>query len=78
MLEPRVEEIAEAIHDAVKGSGVRLGNWSVAYLTGGGLAINRGGRDFLSAKLIALCVSCRAKPASSPALYIPACWVCWI
>ena len=51
VLEPRVEEIAEAIHDAVKGSGVRLGNWSVAYLTGGGLAINRGGRDFLSAKL---------------------------
>ena len=37
--------------EEVKGSGVRLGNWSVAYLTGGGLAINRGGRDFLSAKL---------------------------
>jgi len=51
VLEPRVEEIAEAIYDAVKGSGVRLGNWSVAYLTGGGLAINRGGRDFLSSKL---------------------------
>jgi len=51
VLEPRVEEIAEAIHDAVKGSGVRLGSWSVAYLTGGGLAINRGAREFLSAKL---------------------------
>ena len=51
VLEPRVEEIAEAIHDAIKSSGVRLSNWSVTYLTGGGLAINRGGRDFLSAKL---------------------------
>jgi len=51
VLEPRVEEIAEAIHDAVKASGVRLGSWSVAYLTGGGLAINRGAREFLSAKL---------------------------
>lgn len=51
VLEPRVEEIAEAIRDAVKNSGVRLGNWSVAYLTGGGLILNRGGRDFLSNKL---------------------------
>jgi len=51
VLEPRVEEICEAIHDAIKGSGVRLSNWSVAYLTGGGLAANRGGRDFLSGKL---------------------------
>ncbi|MBQ7454923.1 MAG: hypothetical protein IJS53_00650 [Clostridia bacterium] len=51
VLEPRVEEIAEAIRDAIKSSGVRLGNWSVTYLTGGGLVINRGGRDFLSAKL---------------------------
>jgi cell division protein FtsA len=51
ILEPRVEEIAESIRDCVKGSGVRFGSWSVAYLTGGGLAINRGGRDYLSAKL---------------------------
>ena len=51
VLEPRVEEIAEAIHDAIKNSGVRLGSWSVAYLTGGGLALNRGAREFLSSKL---------------------------
>ena len=51
VLEPRVEEICEAIHDAIKSSGIRLSNWSVAYLTGGGLAANRGGRDFLSGKL---------------------------
>ncbi|MBQ9196542.1 MAG: hypothetical protein IJ157_04785 [Clostridia bacterium] len=48
VLEPRVEEIAEAIRDAVKASGVRLGSWSMAYLTGGGLAINRGAREFVS------------------------------
>ena len=51
VLEPRAEEICEAIRDAVKESGVRLSNWSPVYLTGGGLAINRGGRDFLAAKL---------------------------
>lgn len=51
VLEPRAEEICEAIRDAVKESGVKLSNWSPVYLTGGGLAINRGGRDFLSAKL---------------------------
>ncbi len=48
VLEPRVEEICEAVRDAIKASGVRLGSWSVAYLTGGGLAINRGAREFLS------------------------------
>ncbi len=48
ILVPRAEEICEAINDCVKTSGVRLGNWSVVYLTGGGLAINRGGREFLS------------------------------
>ena len=51
VLEPRVEEIAEAVRDAVKASGVRLGSWSVAYLTGGGLAINRGAREFISSIL---------------------------
>ena len=51
VLEPRVEEIAEAVRDAIKASGVRLGSWSVAYLTGGGLAINRGAREFFSGVL---------------------------
>lgn len=51
VLEPRAEEICEAIRDAIKDSGVKMGKWSPVYLTGGGLAINRGGRDFLSAKL---------------------------
>ena len=51
IVEPRAEEIAEAIVERVKESGVRLGNWSSIYLTGGGLAINRGGREFISEKL---------------------------
>ncbi len=51
IIEPRVEEIAEAIQAALEDSGVQLGNWSNIYLTGGGLAFNRGGRDFLSKQL---------------------------
>lgn len=51
VLEPRAEEICEAVRDAVKESGVKLSNWSPVYLTGGAMAINRGGKDFLSAKL---------------------------
>ena len=30
---------------------MKLGNWSNVYLTGGGLAMNRGGKDYLSSKL---------------------------
>ena len=51
ILEARTEEICEAIADAIRESGVKLSNWSNIYLTGGGLAINRGGKDYLSAKL---------------------------
>ncbi len=38
ILEPRVDEICEAIVKSIKDSGVRLGNWSPVYLTGGGQA----------------------------------------
>ncbi len=48
VLEPRAEEIAEAVRDTIKGSGVRLGSASVVYMTGGGLVINRGAREFVS------------------------------
>ena len=51
VLEPRAEEICEAVRDAVAASGAKLGKWSPVYLTGGGLAINRGGREFLAAKM---------------------------
>lgn len=51
ILLPRADEICEAIVDAVRESSVRLGNWSPVYLTGGGLAINKGGREHLSEKM---------------------------
>lgn len=51
ILEPRTEEICDAIAEAIKNSGVKLSNWSSVYLTGGGLVLNRGGKDYLSARL---------------------------
>ena len=51
VIEPRAEEICEAVRDAIISSGAKLGKWSPVYLTGGGLAINRGGREFLAAKM---------------------------
>lgn len=51
ILLPRADELCEAIIQSVKDSGVRLGNWSPVYLTGGGLAINKGGREYLSEKM---------------------------
>ena len=51
VLEPRVDEIADMIRECLDESGIKLGNWSAVYLTGGGLSLNRGGRDYLSAKL---------------------------
>ena len=51
ILEPRVDEIGEAIKQAIDDSGVRLGKWSNVYLTGGGLSLNRGGRDYLAGRL---------------------------
>lgn len=51
VLEPRVDELADMIKECLSDSGVKLGNWSTIYLTGGGLALNRGGRDYLASKL---------------------------
>lgn len=51
VIEPRAEEICEAVRDAIISSGAKLSKWSPVYLTGGGLAINRGGREFLAAKM---------------------------
>ena len=47
----RVDEIAAEIKKALDESGVKLPNWSNVYLTGGGVAFNRGGKDYLSGKL---------------------------
>lgn len=51
ILEPEVDAMAAAIREALEESGVKLGGWSNIYLTGGGLAFNRGGRDYLASKL---------------------------
>ncbi len=51
VLEPRVDELAEMVKNCIEESGVKLGNWSALYLTGGGLSLNRGGRDYLAGKL---------------------------
>lgn len=51
VLEPRVDEIAELIKECITDSGIKLGNWSTIYLTGGGLSLNRGGRDYLAGRL---------------------------
>lgn len=51
IIEPRIEEIADEIKAAIKRSGVKLGNWSSYYMTGGGLSFNRGGFKFLGQKL---------------------------
>ena len=51
VLEPRVDEIAEMIKECIDESGMKLSDRSNIYLTGGGLSLNRGGRDYLAAKL---------------------------
>lgn len=48
IIEAKVEEIAEAINKALEEGGVKLGKWSNVYLTGGGLILNKGGKDFLA------------------------------
>ena len=51
VLEARVDELAAEIKQVIEESGVRLGGWSNIYLTGGGLAFNRGGREYLANRL---------------------------
>ena len=48
---PRVDELASKLKGKIEESGIRLGKWSNIYLTGGGLSFNRGGRDYLGARL---------------------------
>ncbi len=51
VLEPRAEEICESVRKAIDESGIKLGSWSAVYFTGGGMSINRGGREYLAAKI---------------------------
>lgn len=46
-----VDEIAEEIRKAICEDFTGLGNWSGVFLTGGGLSLNRGGKEYLAGKL---------------------------
>ena len=47
----RVDEILEMVEEAIKKSGIRLGNWSNVYFTGGGLMPMNGARVYAASKL---------------------------
>jgi len=51
MIDARVDEILEMIDEAIKKSGIRLGNWSNIYFTGGGLMPMAGARIYAASKL---------------------------
>ena len=51
IVDARVDEMLEMIDDAVKKSGIRLGNWSNIYFTGGGLMPMAGARVYAAGKL---------------------------
>ena len=51
IIDARVDEMLEMIDDAVKKSGIRLGNWSNVYFTGGGLMPMNGARVYAAGKL---------------------------
>lgn len=51
IVDPRVDELLEMIDEAVKKSGIRLGNWSNVYMTGGGLMTMNGARVYAAGKL---------------------------
>lgn len=51
IIEPRASELCEMIQSAIEGSEVKLNPRSTIYLTGGGLVLTRGGREFISSVL---------------------------
>ena len=51
IIEARVDEILEKCEDAIDKSGIRLGNWSNVYITGGGLMLMKGARVYAAGKL---------------------------
>ena len=51
IIEARVDEILEQCEDAIDKSGIRLGNWSNVYITGGGLMLMKGARVYVAGKL---------------------------
>lgn len=51
IVDARVDEMLEMIDEAIKKSGIRLGNWSNIYFTGGGLMPMSGARIYAASKL---------------------------
>ena len=51
IIDARVDELLEMVDEAIKKSGIRLGNWSNVYFTGGGLMPMAGARVYASGKL---------------------------
>ena len=51
IIDARVDEMLEMIDEAIKKSGIRLGNWSNIYFTGGGLMPMAGARVYAASKL---------------------------
>ena len=51
IIDARVDELLEMVDEAIKKSGIRLGNWSNVYFTGGGLMPMGGARVYASSKL---------------------------
>ena len=51
IVDARVDEMLEMIDEAIKKSGIRLGNWSNIYFTGGGLMPMSGARVYAASKL---------------------------
>ena len=51
IVDARVDEMLEMVDDAIKKSGIRLGNWSNVYFTGGGLMPMSGARVYVAGKL---------------------------
>ncbi len=51
IVDARVDEILEMVDEAISKSGIRLGNWSNVYFTGGGLMPMNGARVYAASKL---------------------------
>ncbi|MBQ8093131.1 MAG: hypothetical protein IJ242_06105 [Clostridia bacterium] len=51
IIEARVDEILELCQDAIDKSGIRLGNWSNIYITGGGIMLMKGARVYAASKM---------------------------
>ena len=51
VLLPGVDALADEISEAIESSGTKLGTNSTVYMTGGGLAMNRGALQYISEKL---------------------------